>query len=183
MAYQKLQVGRVYGPVLLNDLTDIPDVSSVAISLESPLNIVTTVTNVGNTETTLVAANTVDFSNLGVKSGMIAVNVDGDGKPKDAKGTVFAIKDNSIKVTGIGPNAGTQFQNGDNIAIFGPPAPNNGCVLYVGGNAAGVVDVEVLTISGDTATFKSLPIGSFIPVQVRRLLTGTSSDANVLALW
>lgn len=181
MAYQKLQVGRVYGPVIINNLTDIPDVSTVAISLESPLNIVTAVTTSG--VTVLTAANTVDFLELGVKSGMIVVKVDSNGKPSLAKASVFAINGNVIEVTGLGATGPQKFQDGDDIAIFGPPAPQNGCVLYVGGDAAGVVDVEVLPINGPAATFKSVPIGSFIPVQVKRLLSGTSSNANILALW
>ncbi len=170
MAYQKLQVGRVWGPVIQNNNVDIPDISTVAIDPSDPA----TLTGVSSGVLTVT---NLDFFNIGVKVGMIAVKVDTDGKPDGVKGNIVAIKDDTITV-----EDGT-FTTGDTIAIFGPPSPQNGCVLYIGGDEAGVVDVSVETVAGDVALFKSVSIGSFLPVQVKRLRTETSEGANVLALW
>lgn len=53
-----------------------------------------------------------------------------------------------------------------------------GCVLYVGTGG----DLVVTTIAGDVVTFKNVPSGTFVPVQVRKLMAA-SSVADVVALW
>jgi len=55
---------------------------------------------------------------------------------------------------------------------------NAGCVLYVGG--AG--DLHVLTSSDSDITFTGVLAGSFIPVQVKRVIDD-STATNILALW
>ena len=171
MAYQKLQVGTVWGPVIQNNNVDIPEIGTVAIPLDDA------VTLTGATATTLTATGT-DFEALGVESGMIVVQVNA-GKVGTTKANIVQADGDTLIIDG----ANTNFGGTDDIAIFGPPAPQQGCVLYIGGDSAGVVDVEVMTSSGTVGTFKSVSVGSFFPVQVKRLLTSTSADAEILALW
>lgn len=53
-----------------------------------------------------------------------------------------------------------------------------GCVLYVGKTG----DLVVETVGGDTVTFKAVPAGMFVPVQVIKVLT-TSTAEDIVALW
>lgn len=59
---------------------------------------------------------------------------------------------------------------------------NNGCVLYVGTAGTGGV-LRVLTIGGDDVTFKNVASGTFIPVQVLRVFSSTTSATDIIALW
>jgi hypothetical protein len=56
---------------------------------------------------------------------------------------------------------------------------NNGCVLYIGGSG----NLAVITVGGDTVTFNSVIAGTFIPVQVLRVLATGTTATNILALW
>lgn len=56
---------------------------------------------------------------------------------------------------------------------------NNGCVLYVGTGGL----LRVLTVGGDDVTFKNVPNGTFIPVQVLRVFASTTSATDIIALW
>jgi hypothetical protein len=55
-----------------------------------------------------------------------------------------------------------------------------GCYLYIGG-AGG--DVAVITIGGEEVTFFSVPTGTVLPVQVRKIPTTGTSPSNIVALW
>jgi hypothetical protein len=55
---------------------------------------------------------------------------------------------------------------------------NRGCVLYIGTGG----DVSVITASGSSAVFKNMSDGSFLPVQVLRLLEDTTAS-DIVALW
>lgn len=57
--------------------------------------------------------------------------------------------------------------------------PNTGCVLYVGGAGS----VNVLTIGDDTVLFDGVVAGSFLPVQVKRVLSSSTSATLINALW
>jgi hypothetical protein len=63
------------------------------------------------------------------------------------------------------------------------PNPGNGqvegCVLYVG--TGGIL--RVLTAAGDDITFKNVPNGTFLPVQVVRVFAGVTTAADIIALW
>jgi hypothetical protein len=59
---------------------------------------------------------------------------------------------------------------------------NNGCVLYVGTAGVGGV-LRVLTVGGDDVTFYNVANGTFIPVQVLRVFSSTTTASNILALW
>ena len=56
---------------------------------------------------------------------------------------------------------------------------NNGCVLYVGG--AG--NVRVLTAGSDDVTFTGVNAGTFLPIQVLRVYSTSTTATTILALW
>lgn len=57
--------------------------------------------------------------------------------------------------------------------------PNRGCVLYIGigGN------LRVLTVGGDEVIFNNIPDGTFLPVQVVRVLDSDTDADKIIALW
>jgi hypothetical protein len=63
------------------------------------------------------------------------------------------------------------------------PNPGNGqvegCVLYIG--VGGLL--RVLTAAGDDITFKNVPNGTFLPVQVVRVFAGVTTATDIIALW
>lgn len=66
--------------------------------------------------------------------------------------------------------------------LYSNDAPNNGCVLYIG-DVSGGVKTTVITAGGDNVTFRGFTAGSFVPVQVKRVLdTGTDTE-YIIALW
>jgi hypothetical protein len=56
---------------------------------------------------------------------------------------------------------------------------NDGCVLYVGIGG----DLTVMTTGQDTVTFVNIQDGTFIPVQVLRVLSTGTTALNIVALW
>jgi hypothetical protein len=66
----------------------------------------------------------------------------------------------------------------DELIDTGSTAPNTGCVLYVGTGGS----LDVVTASGDEVTFVNVLSGSFLPVQVLKVLD-TSSAEDIIALW
>jgi hypothetical protein len=56
---------------------------------------------------------------------------------------------------------------------------NNGCVLYIGG--AG--NIKVTTVGGDDVVFVGLSAGQFVPVQVKRVWSTSTTATNIVALW
>jgi hypothetical protein len=56
---------------------------------------------------------------------------------------------------------------------------NNGCVLYVGG--AG--NIRVTTAGGDDIIFYGLAAGTFVPVQVIKVWSTSTTATNIVALW
>ena len=55
----------------------------------------------------------------------------------------------------------------------------NGWVLYVGG--AG--NVRVLTAGSDDVTFTGVNAGTFLPIQVLRVYSTSTTATTILALW
>lgn len=50
--------------------------------------------------------------------------------------------------------------------------------VYIGGDG----DLRVITRRGSTVTFKALTAGSFVPVQVRRVLATGTTASNLIGL-
>ncbi len=66
-------------------------------------------------------------------------------------------------------------------SVSGPAGEtvNNGCVLYVGG----LGDVRVLTAGGDDVVLSAVPAGTFVPVNVVRVVSSNTTATNIVALW
>ncbi len=79
-----------------------------------------------------------------------------------------------VTITGGGANATFTITNVDI-----PNTQKRGCCLYVG--VAG--DYGVMLESGNTATFKGVAAGSFLPVLAKQVTSGIASVGDVLALY
>jgi hypothetical protein len=56
---------------------------------------------------------------------------------------------------------------------------SNGCVLYVGTGG----DLAVVTVGGDSVVFANVQDGSFLPIQVLRVLVTGTNASDIIALW
>ncbi|MEX1383648.1 hypothetical protein [Lutibacter sp.] len=56
---------------------------------------------------------------------------------------------------------------------------NDGCVLYVGIGG----DLTVTTTGQDVVTFVNIQDGTFIPVQVLKVLSTGTTATGIIALW
>ena len=78
------------------------------------------------------------------------------------------------------PSRAAAVTKSDTVDI---PNPGNGqvegCVLYIG--TGGIL--RVLTAAGDDITFKNVPNGTFLPVQVVRVFAATTTATDIIALW
>ena len=153
MAYQKLQVGTGV-KVIPSDTINVPNVAGPSVSGSAT----------GTTANKLVDSGAEFSTNL---VGFIVYNT----------------TDSTVaKVTAV--DSPTQLTLSDNIMATGEDYTlysdtNPGCVLYSGSGG----DIEVLTSSGALLLFSTVPAGSFLPVQVKRVLEGNTSANNILALW
>jgi hypothetical protein len=154
--YQKLQVGRALS-VVKSDTIEIPNPAVESISSAAT----------GTTSNELVDS-AGDFVNKNIKVGDIVYNT-----TDSTVATVSAI--DSATVLSISADI---MASGETYRIFRPDA-NQGCVLYVGG--AG--DIKVETVGGDEVVFSAVLAGSFIPVQVVKLFSTSTTATNVVALW
>jgi hypothetical protein len=153
----KLQVSRAL-PVTPSDDTNIPMPSLIlsgTTSSASPFKLID---------------NTVDFIALGVQVG--------DTVYANALGAMVTNVDSATVLTlnlDIISGGGDFYELYSGTNMSGTIEP---CVLYVGIGG----DVEVVTAGGDTVNFVNIPSGSFLPVHVVRVLTGTSA-IKIIALW
>lgn len=154
--YQKLQVGRALS-VIKSDTIGIPSPSVESISSSAT----------GTTSNKLVDS-AGDFVNRNIKVGDIVYNT-----TDSTVATVTAVNVNGTELT----ISADIMASGEAYRIFRPD--NNGCVLYVGG--AG--DIKVETVGGDEVVFAGVLAGSFIPVQVVKLFSTSTTATNVVALW
>lgn len=153
MAYQKLQVGTGV-KVIKSDTINVPNVAGPSVSG----------TTTGTTANKLVDGGAEFSSNL---VGFIVYNT------TDSTVAKVTAVDSPTQLT-LSANI---MANGENYTLYSDTNP--GCVLYSGSGG----DIEVLTSSGALLLFASVPIGSFLPVQVTRVLDSNTSATNILALW
>jgi hypothetical protein len=92
-----------------------------------------------------------------------------------AVGSGYSVGD-VVTITGGGANATFTITN-----IDIPGTDNRGVCLYVG-DISGGSDVEVVMESGNTAIFKGVTAGSFLPVLVTSLTSNTTAS-EILALY
>jgi len=153
----KLQVSRAL-PVTPSDDTNIPMPSLIlqgTTSSASPFKLIDS---------------TVDFIALGVQVG--------DTAYANALGAMVTNVDSATVLTlnlDIISGSGDAYELYSGTNMSGTIEP---CVLYVGIGG----DVSVVTAGGDTVSFMNIPSGSFLPIQVIRVLTGTSAS-RIIALW
>lgn len=153
MAYQKLQVGTGV-KVIKSDTINVPNAAGPSVSG----------TTTGTTANKLVDSGAAFSTNL---VGFIIYNTTDSTV---AKVTAVDSPTELILSSNI-------MANGENYTLYSDTNP--GCVLYSGSGG----DIEVLTSSGALLLFSTVPAGSFLPVQVKRVLSGNTSATNILALW
>jgi len=153
----KLQVSRAL-PVTPSDDTNIPMPSLIlsgTASSASPFKLID---------------NTVDFIALGVQVGdTVYANNLGAMVTNVDSATILTLNLDIIS----GGGDGYDLYSGTNMSGTIEP-----CVLFVGVGGA----VSVVTAGGDTVNFVNIPSGSFLPIQVIRVLTSTDAD-RIIALW
>jgi hypothetical protein len=154
----KLQTSRALS-VIPSDNTNIP----------MPSVIVSGITT--STVTDKLVDSTKNFISLGVQIGDIVYNTTG-----------------SLAATVTNVDSATQLSLNDDIIvssekyklysgtnISGSIEP---CVLYVGVGG----DLEVTTAGGDLVTFMGILSGTFLPIHVIKVNTGTTAT-DIIALW
>lgn len=162
MGVQKLQANRALRIIPSNNaLIPFPSV-------------IETGTNTATAANQLIDAATGNFVNLNVKVGDIVYNLT-DG----LAATVVSVQSDST----LTMNANIFTATAKSYVIYNDSyqttIPNTGCVLYVGGTG----NVNVLTIGDDTVLFNAVPAGSFLPVQVKQVLSSLTTATLINALW
>ena len=160
MPYQRLQVSRALPVYATTTGINIPDPDFAGITGANA----TSTTN----KLTVAAADT--FTASTVQTGFIVENV--------TNGTY-------ARVTAI--DSGTQLSlsgdifstAGDTFQIYSQST--RGCILYVGGTG----DLKVITAGGDEVTYKEVQKGTFLPIQVIRIVTlsGSGLASDFIAHW
>ncbi len=160
MAYQRLQVTRALPVYATTTGINIPDPDFAGIKG-------TNATSLAN-KLTVAAADT--FTANTVQTGYIVEN-----SSTGAYARVMAI------------DSGTQLSLSGNIFSTAGDAyqiysqSTRGCILYVGGTG----DLKVVTAAGDEITYKAVQKGTFLPIQVIRIVTlsGSGLAADFIAHW
>ena len=161
MAYQRLQVTRALEVYETTTGINIPDPDFAGLSGTSATS--------GTNKLTVAAANT--FTANTVQPGFIVENIS-------------STTNNYARVTAI--DSGTQLSlsnniftaAGDTFQIYSQST--RGCILYVGGNG----DLKVITAAGDEVTYKEVQKGTFLPIQVVRILpAGATAASDFIAHW
>lgn len=155
MAYQRLQVGRAL-PITPSDTINIPNVAATSAS---------------GTASSIPLSNRLldtvaDFSL--VKVGDIVYTSTQVSKVTEIINDTLLAIDGTTIASGVDYTIYSQVDN-----------PSNGCTLYVG--LAGNLTVQ--TVGGDVVQFTGVPTGSFIPVQVLKVMSTGTDAQNIVALW
>ena len=161
MPYQRLQVSRALPVYATTTGINIPDPDFAGISGTSATS--------GANKLTVAAANT--FTANTVQPGFIVENIS-------------STTNHYARVTAI--DSGTQLSlsnniftaAGDTFQIYSQST--RGCILYVGGTG----NLKVITAAGDEVTYKEVQKGTFLPIQVVRILPPSGTAASdFIAHW
>jgi len=160
MAYQRLQVTRALPVHATTTGINIPDPDFAGISGTNATS--------GTSKLTVAAADT--FTANTVQTGFIVENVSTGAYALVAaidSGTQLSLSGNIFTAAG------------DTYQIYSQST--RGCILYVGGTG----DLKVVTAAGDEVTYKAVQKGTFLPIQVIRIVTlsGTGLAADFIAHW
>ena len=154
----KLQVGRALNVIPSNN-TNIP----------MPSVIVSDVTT--STVTDKLVDSTKNFISLGVQIGDIVYNT---------TSSVAAKVTNVDSATQLSLNADIMVSSDSYILYSGTNISGSiePCVLYVGVGG----DLNIITAGGDNVFLFNVPSGTFLPIQVTKVMTYSTAD-NIIALW
>ena len=160
MAYQRLQVTRALPVHATTTGINIPDPDFAGISGTNATS--------GTSKLTVAAADT--FTANTVQTGYIVENVTSGDYARVTEidsGTQLSLSGNIFTAAG------------DTYQIYSQST--RGCILYVGGTG----DLKVVTAAGDEVTYKAVQKGTFLPIQVIRIVTlsGTGLAADFIAHW
>ena len=161
MAYQKLQAGRALS-VIPSDTVNIPNIAAVSASGTTTAGTTNKLTDTdGDFLNKRVAVGDIIYAQSSTPKAVTVIAID--------SATVL-----SVSSTVAASTAYTIYSQANN--------PQNGCVLYCGGEGT----ISVVTVGGDTVEFVGLLAGQFIPVQVLRVNATVASGTiatNIVALW
>ena len=160
MAYQKLQVGAAL-EVTPSDSLEIPVPGGSEFS---------------GTSTTVTDSKLIDsaatFQTDKIKVGDLVYNT----RDNTSASVINVVSETELDLS----SDAFQGATGATYRLYSPPAGiNTGCVLYVGDTG----DLQVVTTSGNDVSFKNVPTGSFIPVQVLKVKQTATTADNIVALW
>jgi hypothetical protein len=110
-----------------------------------------------------------DFVALGIQVGDIVFN-----QSDTTYAYVTAVENDRLLIS-----ENIFLNGGEGYTIY--QGVNQGCYIYIGSTINGV-DMEVVTLGGDTVKFNYLRSGTVLPVQVLKV-TGNTSVSNLIALW
>lgn len=136
---------------------------------------------VTSTATTTTANKLVDSTKNFSSSGVNPLNVQvGDivyDSSNSSAGMVINVDSATQLTLNVNMIGGLDFYtlySGTNITGTVEP-----CVLYVGIGG----DMDIVTAGGDLVYLNGVPSGSFLPIQVIRVGTATTTAQNIVALW
>lgn len=154
--YQKLQVATAL-TVYKSDDANIPFPSVIA----------------QNTNTAIVTSELVDSAATFVTDNVQVGDIVYNNEYFTAATVVRVIDENTLLL-----NADIFTSTGQSYTVY---ANNNkeGCVLYIGTGG----NLRVLTAGGQDVIFTNLLGGTFLPVQVLKVFSTSSTAANIIALW
>ncbi len=157
MAYQKLQVSRAL-EVIPSNTINIPNVAHRSAQ--------------GTTVGVAVSKKLVDMTATFLDSGLVKKNDIVYNTTDSTIARVVDVESNSTLLL-----SADIFVAGERYEIYRDN--NDGCILYVGG----LGNINVVTAGGDEITFPGISAGSFLPVQVTRVNSGSTTATNIIALW
>lgn len=161
----KLQVSRALN-VIPSDATNIPMPNVITYGV------------VTSTSASILIDSTKNFSSSGVNP----LNVQVGDIVYDITANQAAMVTNVDSATQLTLNAAIFMTISDNYTLYsgtnitGTVEP---CVLYVGTGG----DMDIVTAGGDLVYLVGVPSGSFLPIQVIRVGTSTTTAQNIVALW
>lgn len=158
MAYQRLQVTRALKVHKTTTSIDIPDPDFAGI----------TGTNATSATKKLTVAAADTFTASTVETGYIVENV------TQGKYALVSAIDSGTQLSLSEDIFGTA---GDTFQIYSQST--RGCILYVGGTG----NLSVITAAGDDITYVGVPAGVFLPIQVIRVVSASTTATDFIAHW
>ncbi len=158
MPYQRLQVSRALKVHPTTTDINIPDPDFAGISGTNATS--------GISKLTVAAADT--FTANTVQAGYIVENVTSGDYARVTEidsGTQLSLSGNIFTTAG------------DTYQIYSQST--RGCILYVGGTG----NVQVITAAGDDVTYEGPATGTFLPIQIIRVVAAGTTQTGLIAHW